>query len=638
MLEPQRPEAGLLLATLDELPTGVWVARAPNGELTYANRLFAEILGTGARADVGVGEYVPAYGIHDRTGKPYAEDRLPFVRALRERRTVVVDDLVIVRPDGTKRYVRAFGKPLFDAAGEISNVMVAFSDISDQVAIEAERSAAWERLRIAVHHAPILLFTTDIEGNVTLSEGAALAGLGFSSGELVGRNAFDLYAEDAQVHHNLRRALAGEAFTSVTELGETVLETWMAPLRDGCGEIEGVIGVSTDVTEKLRMQRQMAHADRMSGLGRLAASVAHEINNPLAYTIESVRQAGELAAKAARALLDSDASQDLAQLRRLLEDAMEGAERVRLITRDLQAFARPDEDSRQAVQVDDAIATAVKLVGKRTSTRAEVALDVESAATVHADENRLVQIFVNLISNAAEALPSGATRRHRIRVSSRLLDSEKQVLIEVADDGPGVPPDLCERIFDPFFTTKSAAEGTGLGLYVTRNLVSALSGTIAVGRAKEGGALFTVRLPVASERERGRAASTRSPRGTVRPRVMIVDDEPMLARVLRMALEDDCDVRSFESAPAALAEMLAGAQYDVIFCDLMMADGGGLELYDQLRAHAPGRERNLVFMTGGIFDPRVAERLAAIPNHCVDKPFDIRVEVWKHLAIKADRA
>jgi PAS domain S-box-containing protein len=620
------PDPKLLLAILDQLPTGVWVARAGSGELTYANGAFAEIVGVPARADVHAGEYVPAYGIYDRSGRPYPEDRLPFARAQRERRTVVVDDLMIHRPDGTKRYLRAEGKPLFDPAGELSHVMVVFSDISAEVAADAERSLTRERLRTAVHHAPIVLFAADIDGTITVSDGAALAGLGVESGQLVGTNQYELYRDDPHVLENLQRVLSGETFTAITEHGETVLETWMAPVRDEHGAITGMIGVSTDVTERLRMQRQLAHADRMSSLGRLAASVAHEINNPLTYMIEATRLAAEIAQRLARESSDAQ----LAQLRKLLDDAAEGAERVRLITRDLKAFSHPDDDTRRVVGLDEAVAAAVKLVATRTGTRAEVVVEAKSGATVLADENRLVQIFVNLLLNAAEALPPGGRDTHRIDVSTRLEGAH--AVVEIADNGPGVPQELRDRIFDPFFTTKPIGEGTGLGLYVTRSLVNALSGTIAAGSSPHGGAQFTVTLPV----EAGRAASLRPPslppRLGARPRVMIVDDEPSLARVLRLAIEDDCHVSTFESARQALQALLEEPPYDVVFCDLMMADMSGLELHEQLRTRAPGRERDVVFMTGGVFDPRVAQLLHAVPNRCVDKPFDIRIEVWRHLA------
>src|SRR4051812_8982771 len=277
------------MSILEELPMGVWVARAPGGELAYANRTFASILGVDARDDVYVGEYAATYRLRDAAGRPYPEDQLPFVRAMQERKTVVVDDVMIERRDGTRVNVRAFGKPVFDASGTITHVMVAFIDITAQVRAEQASADARERLRTAIDHAPVILFTVDREAVVTLSEGAGLRGMGFKPGELVGQNVNDLYANNPQVLEGNRRALAGETFTTTVDLGHVVLESWIGPLRGDDGSVTGMIGVSTDVTERLRLQQQMAQADRLSALGRLAASVAHEINNPLAYAIEALR-------------------------------------------------------------------------------------------------------------------------------------------------------------------------------------------------------------------------------------------------------------------------------------------------------------------------------------------------------------
>jgi CheY-like chemotaxis protein len=112
-----------------------------------------------------------------------------------------------------------------------------------------------------------------------------------------------------------------------------------------------------------------------------------------------------------------------------------------------------------------------------------------------------------------------------------------------------------------------------------------------------------------------------------RPRVLIIDDEPMITRVFTASLEDCCDVEVSSSGRAALARLLAGERYDFIFCDLMMSDLGGAQLYDALHKHAPGRETELIFMTGGVYDPDVADFLAGVDNRCLDKPFDIRREV-----------
>jgi len=136
----------IVSSVADDLPVGVWVARAPNGEFLYANKAFAEIMGMGARDDVGRGEYAGPYGIHTRTGELYPEDKLPFVRALQERRTVIVDDIVIHRHDGGKVSIRAQARPVFDAAGEITHVVIAFIDISREAQAEAARTESEQRL------------------------------------------------------------------------------------------------------------------------------------------------------------------------------------------------------------------------------------------------------------------------------------------------------------------------------------------------------------------------------------------------------------------------------------------------------------------------------------------------------------
>ena len=136
----------IVSSVADDLPVGVWVARAPNGEFLYANKAFAEIMGMDARDDTRRGEYAGPYGIRTRTGALYPEDKMPFVRALQERRTVIVDDIVIHRHDGGKVHIRAQARPMFDEAGEITHVVIAFIDISREVQAEAARGETEQRL------------------------------------------------------------------------------------------------------------------------------------------------------------------------------------------------------------------------------------------------------------------------------------------------------------------------------------------------------------------------------------------------------------------------------------------------------------------------------------------------------------
>jgi PAS domain S-box-containing protein len=609
-------ESSFLISILEELPIGIWVARAPGGEFVYANGAFAKILGTPARDDVRVGEYAPTYHLHDRDGRPFPEESLPFVQALRRRETVTVDGIVIARADGARVHVKAVGKPLYDAAGELGHIVVAFRDITAEIDSEAAAALARHKLRTALEHAPIILFASDADGTVTVSEGAGLEAMGFKSGELVGKSMLDLYKDNAAVLANHHRALAGESFRSVNDLGKVVLESWLSPIRGPGGEVIGVIGVSTDVTERRRMERHVDRAERLAALGRLAASVAHEINNPLAYAIEALRLAAEEVAASSRA-------------GELVREAAEGMERVSLIARDLRAFSRADEDARSPQDLGLALAAATKMVATRTRARARVELHLGPAATVEADPTRLIQIFVNLVLNAADALPSDGTERNRVAISLRLEGGE--AVVEIADNGPGVPAELRDRVFDPFFTTKPVGEGTGLGLFVTRNLVETLGGTIALDEAPGGGARFTIRLPtVASPAPSPVAAPVTPPpvaAGAPRRRVLIIDDEPQLARIFRTRLAAEFDVEALTSGRAGLAHLLASEPYDLVLCDLMMADVSGQQVFEELRRLRPGLERSVVFMTGGVFDPAVADFLASVPNDCVDKPFDVRAYV-----------
>jgi signal transduction histidine kinase/CheY-like chemotaxis protein len=142
-------EQRIVATVSDELPVGVWVARAPGGELIHANRCFAEIMGMAARGDVAIGEYGAPYGIHDRSGAAYPEEKMPFVRALRERRELTIDDIVIHRSDGRKVNIRATARPVLGAGGEISHVVIAFIDITREVEAETARAASEAQLRSA---------------------------------------------------------------------------------------------------------------------------------------------------------------------------------------------------------------------------------------------------------------------------------------------------------------------------------------------------------------------------------------------------------------------------------------------------------------------------------------------------------
>jgi PAS domain S-box-containing protein len=605
---PGTLDAQTLGAVLRGLPVGVWVAKAPGGEFLYANDAFEQIMGMGADVTARAGEYSGPYGIFGRDGKPFPEAELPFPRALSTRKTVTVDGIVIHRRDGSRVHVRAFGKPLLGPSGEVALVMVSFCDVTAEVEAELAGATAQQRLELAVHRAPIAIWTMDAQGIITLSEGAGLKAVGVRSGELVGKSLFELFRDDAHIISNARRALAGEALTTRTQVREGVLEGWVGPMRDDHGTIVGIIGVTTDVTDRDRAQQSASRSERMAAMGTLAASVAHEINNPLAYVLEGLRS-----------IERELGSGTTATVKQLLNDVKEGAERVRVITSDLQTFTRRDE-ARAPVDVAGAVRTAVQMLASQLEAHARLHLDLQDGVIVEASEPRIVQVLMNLLLNALYAVREAPQReRHEIRV--RVAGSRGEAIIEVTDSGPGITPELTERIFEPFVTTKPVGMGSGLGLFVCRNLIAELNGKIEAENITAGGARFKVIVP--------RLAAPQSRRGA---RVLVIDDNVNLGRVMASALElQRHQVSVVHSGREAVEQLVGGAAFDVIFCDLMMADVSGMDVYDELKRRRPGAEDGLVFMTGGAFTDRAQRFLASVPNERLQKPFDICAQVERLL-------
>jgi len=223
--------------------------------------------------------------LFDRAGEAYPADKLPFSRALLQREPVTVDDIVIRRPDGRWINVRAFGVPVFDSEGAVTHVIIWFADTTKEVEAEHARETMEAHLALAINHAPIAIWSASKDGIVLMSEGAGLASMGVKPGQLVGQDVFALYRDHPTIPNDNRRALAGESFWTTAEVPGAIYDTYLMPLRDATGEIIGIMGLSNDVTELRRLQANAIQNDRVIALGTLAASLAHEINNPLSYLL-----------------------------------------------------------------------------------------------------------------------------------------------------------------------------------------------------------------------------------------------------------------------------------------------------------------------------------------------------------------
>jgi PAS domain S-box-containing protein len=257
-----------------------------------------------------------------------------------------------------------------------------------------------------------------------------------------------------------------------------------------CGEDE-VLAIVRDMTEWKQAEAQLRAADRMASIGTLAAGMAHEINNPLAYMLLNMRFVSKELAAMAEA--EESACEQARILKGRIDDALDGVERVRRIVSDLKSFSRGDEEALGPVDVHGPIQAALDLASNELKHRARVVRSFGDVPYVHGNDKRLGQIFLNILINAAQALPEEGFDKNEIRVTTS-RDDRDRVLVEIADTGSGIAPDVVEHIFDPFFTTRPEGGGTGLGLWVCQRMAAGLGGEISVRSELGVGTTFSVAL------------------------------------------------------------------------------------------------------------------------------------------------
>jgi PAS domain S-box-containing protein len=244
-----------------------------------------------------------------------------------------------------------------------------------------------------------------------------------------------------------------------------------------------LVSYIVDLTERRAAEERVRFADRMVALGTLAAGVAHEISNPLTYVLTSV----ELVASRLR-------WGEPETMHAHLQEAMDGLERIRRIALNLKTFARPDEATRGPVDVATVLTSCLDMAKGHLALRAQVERDFRGPLVVRGNEGQLTQVFLNVLINAAQAFEGARATRNRVVV--RATTTGDTVVVEVLDNGAGIPRELLSRIFDPFFTTKPVGVGTGLGLSISYGIVKALGGEIAVDSTLGEGTCVRVRLPV----------------------------------------------------------------------------------------------------------------------------------------------
>ncbi len=552
----------------------------------------------------------------------------PVGRVLAEGVVVgLANHTLLIAKDGSELPIADAAAPIRDDSGAISGVVLVFRDQTSERDAERALRRSHDGLVSVIDHLAIGVFVTR-EGKVVYANPAFCALVGAPDAKsLEGAEMEDILVPEEEVNPMRTSStvpppapMHGRVWRIRRKAGGAVtIET--TPAREV--EFDGapaVLWAARDLSEIRAIQAQLMQADRLASLGMLAAGIAHEINNPLAFTTASLDYIDEIVSTIEPRL----AEEERADLRDLLADAQLGAKRVRDVVRDLKAFSRTDDETKQSVDLLKLLDSSIQLASTEIRHRSRLAKDYGTVPLVTAHEARLGQVFVNLLVNAAQAIPEGRAHDNEIRVVT-YTSAIGNAVVEISDTGTGIAPEVLDRIFDPFFTTKPVGVGTGIGLAICRSTIVALGGEIRAVNLPERGAKFIVSLPPAVVRPSAPVEPLVAsvPRVTRRGRVLVIDDEPTIGAIVRRALQKEHDVTILDGARGAIELIDRGVDYDVILCDVMMPEMTGIEFYTHVAGAYPDQARKIVFLTGGAFTPKSAEFMETVPNRRVEKPFDV---------------
>jgi len=514
---------------------------------------------------------------------------------------------------------------------ELGRLSRAFDAMALAIATDiTERRRAAEALRVSeasyraiFDAAEDAIFVHDLDtGAIVDANPKACAAFGYSREELrhldlgtLGSGTSPYTGEDAR--RLLQRAAAGE---------ELRIE-WHGRHRNGelrwhevygkrvtIGGKDRILSLARDITDKRRAAEELARQreslyqrEKLAALGSLLAGVAHELNNPLSVVV-------------ARAVLLEEQGEPKA--RAAAQKIRTAAERCARIVRTFLAMARQQQPERGPVAINDVVTDALDIAAYAVRTSSidvtvELAHDVP---LVYADADQLHQVMLNLIINAQQSLQEHAPPR-RLRVATAFDAATGVVRVSVADNGPGIPPALRARIFEPYFTTKPIGIGTGVGLAVSLGIAEAHGGTLVVDSPPEGGAVFTVTLPVGTLPAVDPASALPWKTGTRRRTILVVDDEAEIREALAdILLGERHRVVTATSGREALERLSAG-HFDVILTDVRMPDIDGRALYHEIERRWPGRARRVVFVTGDTLASALREFVHASGRPVIEKPF-----------------
>ena len=433
---------------------------------------------------------------------------------------------------------------------------------------------------------------------------------------------------------------AGDWPSADVALFEDVMTQLAAPLENA--RLYANLSVAHDeLADTLRKLRQaqtaIARNERLANIGMLAAGVAHEINNPLAFVIsnlnvmrEYARELGALVKQARQNPTPADASDEhtpqtldpdflLSDLDALIQESVEGANRMHGIVRNLRSFAHQSGNAQEEVEVHAAVESTLNLLSGEIIGNTTIVREILAVSAVRGDRGKLNQVFLNLIVNALHAIPSDRDGR----VVVRLVQDASEVVFSVQDNGTGIPDSVLPHIFEPFYTTKESGRGTGLGLTLVEDIVHQHGGTIGVETKVGVGTTMTVRLPARSTLPMPAIVVQSAPSDEPPGVAIFIDDERFLLNAFKRAFTRVADVHLAQGGEEGIALLSELPHIDVVFCDLLMPRTSGIEVHAWIKANRPELLERFVVLTAGASEERYRMFLESADLKVITKPFSV---------------
>lgn len=395
------------------------------------------------------------------------------------------------------------------------------------------------------------------------------------------------------------------------------------------------------VEARLRqLERQLVHSERLASMGQLAAGVAHEVNNPAAFVSSNLAilaghldnlQAGLTAIRETLVETPEAEAVDgvikrlhleeaIADAQAIVAENLEGMSRISAIVRDLRTFARIERDRVELVHLNQVVNAACNIANNQLRHRATLIKDLGEVPAIAADPGKLTQVLLNLLINAAQAIPEGAASSHSVRVRTRVEGD--RVVLSVIDSGVGIPEELQGRLFEPFFTTKAEEGGTGLGLVLSAEIVRQHGGDMRVFSSPGKGSRFDVVLPLHTGLKLVAVKTPELPAvvATTPLRILAIDDEANLLKAYRRVLSPPHELVTCNDGLEALDLLREDQAFDVVICDLMMPQLDGPRFFEALAEVAPRLLSRVIFASGGAFTARTKDFVASMSTPCLEKP------------------